>query len=99
MTSRKRFIVPQAPRSRKGASVMSSAGLAGLWSRLALRVLETLAGARLAVLLALFLAGVAGQVPGSLEDAPPLRILGDERAGDAVAHGFRLSAVPAAGDG
>ena len=52
---------------------------------LALRVLEALAGARLAVLLALLLARVPREEPGALQNGALLRVEQDEGARDAVA--------------
>src|SRR5688572_19815506 len=65
----------------------------------ALGVLEALAGARLPVFLAFLLAIVAGQEACLLEHPAALRILRDQRAGDAVAHGLCLRAVTAAAHG
>src|SRR5258706_8505478 len=65
----------------------------------ALGVLEPLASARLTVLLALFLAGVAGEKPRLFEAGATLGVDGDEGSRDAVPHGVGLGAVPAAGHG
>src|SRR5262249_49186599 len=65
---------------------------------LALRVLEALAGAGLAVLLALFLAGVAREKAGLLQARSTFGVDGAEGARDAVAHGVGLGAVPPARD-
>src|SRR6266702_3201 len=65
-------------------------------NRLALGELEALAGAGLAVLLALHGAGVAGDEAGLLEDRPVVRVELHERAGDAVADGAGLTGQPAA---
>src|SRR4051794_28696512 len=72
------------------------APVSGIAPSLALGVLEALASAGLTVLLALFLAGVAGEKARLLEARPSLGVDGDERARDAVAHGVGLGAVPAA---
>src|SRR5450432_1363290 len=66
---------------------------------LALGVLEALASAGLAVLLALLLAGVAGEKTRLLEAGATLGVDGDEGARDAVAHGVGLGAVPPARHG
>src|SRR5215213_7844180 len=67
--------------------------------RLALRVLEALAGAGLPVLLALLLPRVAREEAGPLEGRAALGVGEHEGAGDAVAHGLGLGAVAAACDG
>src|ERR1700760_1848717 len=67
-------------------------------SALALGVLEPLAGAGLAVLLALLLAAVAREEPGALPGGTTLGVREDQGARDAVAHGLGLGAVPAARD-
>src|SRR6218665_1603438 len=66
--------------------------------RLALGELEALAGAGLAGLLALFLAGVTGEVTGLLEGDAKLGIELQKRAGDAMGHRAGLAADAAAGD-
>src|SRR5450432_1943836 len=65
-------------------------------ARSALAVLEALACARLAVLLAFLLARVAREEARSLHDAALLGVERDERPRDAVAHGLGLSALAAA---
>src|SRR5690348_5831995 len=68
-------------------------------TRLALRELEGTAGLRLAVLLALDRAAVAGEKAALLEHrAQPGLIIG-ERLGDAVAHRACLAGEAAAGNG
>src|SRR5262249_19819886 len=67
------------------------------WSALA--VLEPLASAGLAVLLALLLAVVAGEEAGALEGGAALGVGEDQGAGDPVTHGLGLGAVTAAGHG
>src|SRR3984893_15701186 len=63
----------------------------GRGGHLTLGVLRSLARSLEPVLLALFLARVAGQEPGLLQDAAQLWIGGHKRACDAVAHGTSLS--------
>src|SRR5690606_27589545 len=63
---------------------------------LALRVLRPLAGLVQAVLLALHGAGVAGDEARLAQRRPQVRVVRDERAGDAVADGAGLAARPAA---
>ena len=82
---------PEAPCDHLSATRASRCD-----ARIALGVLEALAGAGLTVLLALLLARVAREEAGVLEAAAALGIDRDERAGDAVAHGLGLGAVPAA---
>jgi hypothetical protein len=57
----------------------------------ALRELEAGAGAGLAVLLALDLAGVTGEVPGVAEGGLEVGVEADEGAGDAEADGLGLA--------
>src|SRR6478609_2260838 len=66
--------------------------------RLTLGELEALAGAGLAGLLALFFAGVTGEVTGLLQGDAELGIELQQRAGDAMGHGARLAADAATGD-
>src|SRR5438105_2829906 len=66
---------------------------------LAFAELETLARSRHAVFLALCGAGVAGQQPLVFEALAQLRVVADERAGDAQTHGARLARDAAAGNG
>src|ERR1700694_1183298 len=63
----------------------------GRGRHLALGVLRSLARSLEPVLLALFLARVAGQEPGLLQDAAQLWIGSHQRTCDAVTHGTRLS--------
>src|ERR1044072_5440952 len=70
-----------------------------LSKRLALRELERTTGLRLAVLLALDHAGVAGQEAALLEHGAQLRLEIGERLGDAVTNGTGLAGQTAAGDG
>src|SRR6478609_2938728 len=73
-----------------------SRGIPG--KRLTLGELEALAGAGLAGLLALFLAGVTGEVTGLLEGNAELGIELQQGAGDAVGNRTGLAADAAAGD-
>src|SRR5688572_768838 len=66
--------------------------------RLTLGELEALAGAGLAGLLALFLAGVTGEVTGLLKGDAELGIELQESAGDAMGNGAGLAADATAGD-
>src|SRR5215471_13160063 len=71
----------------------------GAWkypTRLTFAVLETFASARLAVLLALFHARIARQQAFGLEDRAQVRINGQQRPGQTMAHGSRLAVWPAA---
>src|SRR5207302_2786407 len=61
--------------------------------------LEARARALLAVLLALLLAGIAGQEPGRLEAVAQLAVVLEQGAGDAVADGAGLPGAAAAFDG
>src|ERR1044071_5037841 len=64
----------------------------------ALRELERAPRLRLAVLLALDHAAVAGEEPAALERAAQIRLEVGQRLGDAVAHRAGLSRQPAARD-
>src|SRR5215468_10812341 len=65
---------------------------------LALRELEAASRLRLAVLLALDHAAVAGEEAALLQHGPQGRLEMGERAADAVAHGAGLAGEPAADD-
>src|ERR1017187_8334152 len=67
--------------------------------RLTFAVLEAFARARLAVLLALLHARVAGQEAFGLQHGPHVDVHREQRAGDAMAHRTSLAGRPAAGDG
>src|SRR5690606_1165281 len=62
-------------------------------------VLEVLSSTRLAVLLTLFLAIVASQVPGTLELAAALGVFRNQGLGNAVPHGLSLCTVAPASNG
>src|SRR4051794_16102133 len=83
------------PRARSDGRKSRTLRVAGWF--LALGVLKAFSGARLTVLLALFLTSVAGQEAGLLEAGAAPRIDCDERAGNAVAHRVGLGTVTPAG--
>ena len=86
--------------SKKGACEQAPLKrLENLNFQLPLGELERAAGFRLAVLLALDDAAVAGQEAALLEDAAQFRLVIGESLGDAMTHGASLAGETATGDG
>src|SRR5690606_19271927 len=91
---RRRFSMPTKKPPGGGFPIRSPGRF-----RLALRELERTAGLRLAVLLALDHAAVAGQEAALLEHGAQTRLVVGQCLGDAVAHRARLARQAAADDG